>query len=141
MSAEADAAIEDRLTNAVERLSAIQKSVLHHNREAHRIRMHIKDFDVNMDALSLLVTIKSKDEDGSGRQVLEDLTKYARWSGMQIDATEPERFPDQSRDAVEPAHGKPARRSEERKAGSLGRLLAQVAAAMAVTTALFVLIH
>ena len=134
---------EERLMNAVKRLTGIQKSILELNREANRIRTHIKDFDVNMEALNILANVRSRDEQGGGVRVLEDLIGYARQTGTPIDTGEVRDVPRTHDQAVAPPAevekriehpGEPASRR-------LLKLLTQLAVAAAVTSGLFVLIH
>ena len=141
MGKETGAGGEERLINAVERLTVIQRSILELNREANRIRMHIRDFDVNMDALNILANVRSKDEQGGGVQVLEDLIRYARQTGTQIDAHEGAGARRTSDDAAVPEVEKRIEPAGERASGGLWKLVTQLAVAAAVTSGLFVLIH
>ena len=143
MSTETGAGSEERLVNAVERLTGIQKSILELNREANRIRAYIKDFDVNMEALNILANVRSRDEQGGGVQVLEDLVRYARQTGTQIDAYEgggAPRMPDEAA-LPETEAEKRVEHSGERAPGGLWKVVTQLVAAAAVTSGLFVLIH
>ena len=143
MGKEAGAGDEERLMNAVERLTGIQKSMLELNREANRIRAHIKDFDVNMEALNILANVRSKDEQGGGVRVLEDLIGYARQTGTPIDAGGAGDIP------RTPDHAVPTPSEVEKRIENPGipasrgllKLLTQLAVAAAVTSGLFVLIH
>ena len=143
MDTETGAGNEERLVQAVERLTEIQKSILELNREARQIRAHIKDFDVNIDALNLLAKARSKDEEAGGVQVLEDLIRYARETGTPIDAfagSEPFRLPDEAAVPLQDG-GRHVEHVEEPGARGRWKLITQLAVAAAVTSGLFVLIH
>ena len=146
MGAETDARSDDRLATALERLTGIQKSIQNLHQEAARIRRHIKDFDVDVDALNLLVTVRSKEETNDGGKLLEHMISYARRTGMPMGVYENEgiarmsdrpapvdRSPPAAEEGVEPG-------GERRPAGRL-QWVAQILVAAAVTTGLFVLIH
>ena len=146
MGADTDARSDERLAAALERLASIQKSLMELNQEAARIRRHIQDFDVNVDALNLLATARSKDEKSGGGKVLEDVIRYARKTGMQMGAHGGEDIPRMPEDPV-PMNLAPSafeRNTESREGGKSSgflKLLSQLAVAAAVTTGLFVLIH
>ena len=141
-----DAGSEKRLMDAVERLTRIQKSVLELNQEANRIRRHIKDFDVNLDALNILANVRSKDEKDGGVQVLEDLIRYARETGTQLTACEMRVPPREDTpltldDSVKSTVEKKLEYTKERESQGLLRILSQLLIAAAITSGLFVLIH
>lgn len=141
MAAERKATSEERLIEAVERLTTNQRSVHELQLEANRIRQYIRDYDVDMEALNLLVTVRMRAGKDGGTRVLEDLFRYARLTGTQLDA--PERPPAAGgrAEAAPPVAEKKAERAEERESGSSWKFFAQLAAALALTTGLFVLIH
>ena len=144
MGTRTDAGSEERLINAVERLTAIQKSVLKLNQEANRIRTHIRDFDINVDALNVLANVRSRDEKGGGAQVLEDVIRYARQTGAPLSSHEGRRAPGRPEGAAQTRvedSGKSIERGREREATGLLKLLAQLVAAAALTSGLFALIH
>lgn len=137
---------DDRLMAALERLAGIQISISELNQEAARIRRHIQDFDVNVDALNVLAIVRSKDEKFGRGKVLEDVISYARQTGMPVSVQRDEdirRSPDSPvrLDPPAPAHQSSVESREERASADRLRVLAQVAAAAAVTIVLFVLIH
>ncbi len=137
---------DERLMAALERLAGIQVSISELNQEAARIRRYIQDFDVNLDALNVLALVRSKDERFGPGKVLGDVIRYARQTGMPVGAEDgevllrgadsPARF-----DTSAPEYERPVESSDEEAPAGLVRVLAQVAAAVAVTIALFVLIH
>ena len=138
---------DDRLMAALERLADIQVSISELNQEAARIRRHIQDFDVNVDALNVLAIVRSKDERFGRGKVLEDVIRYARQTGMPMvgaqggedilrSSDSPARFATPA-----PAHERSVESGEERESSDRLRVAAQVAAAVAVTIGLFVLIH
>lgn len=146
MGADTDARSDERLAAALERLAGIQKSIMELNQEAARIRRHIQDFDVNVDALNLLATARSRDEKSGGGKVLEDVIRYARKTGMQMGAQEGEDVAPMPRDPapmnpVPPAVEQSIELRGERRSSDFLKLLSQLAVAAAVTTGLFVLIH
>ena len=146
MGAETDARSDDRLAAALERLASIQKSILELNQEANQIRRHIKDFDVNVDALNVLAIVQSKDAKSGEGKVLEDMIRYARQTGMTMGAYGGEkisRMPEEAVlvDSVPLAVEKSMEPGGERSAGGVLKLLSQFVVAAAVTTGLFVLIH
>ena len=138
---------DDRLMAALERLAGIQVSISELNQEAARIRRHIQDFDVNVDALNVLAIVRSKDERLGRGKVLEDVIRYARQTGMPMggaqggeDILRSSDFLAQSATPA-PAHERSVESGEERALSDRLRVVAQVAAAVAVTIGLFVLIH
>ena len=141
MGKETGAGSEERLNNTVERLTRIYGSITELNREANRIRVHIKDFDVNVEALNMLANARSRDEQGGGMQVLQDLIRYARQTGTQIEAYEGEGALQTPDDSIPLAVEKSIEVSGDRESRGLLKLLSQLAAALAVTLGLFVLIH
>ena len=144
MDTSADAGSEERLANAVERLTAIQKSVLELNQEANRIRTHIRDFDVNVDALNVLANVRSRDEKGGGAQVLEDVIRYARQTGTPLSSHEGRPAPGRPEGAAQTRveeRETSIERGGERETRDLLKLLAQLVAAAALTSGLFALIH
>ena len=141
MGKETGAGSEEHLINAVERLTVIQRSILELNREANRVRMHIRDFDVNMDALNILANARSRDEQGGGMQVLQDLIRYARQTGTHIDAYEGGGVPRKFDDALPPEVEESIEHPGERASGGFLKLVTQLVAAAVVTSGLFVLIH
>ena len=141
MGTETEAAGEERLANAAEQLTVIYRSITELNREANRIRVHIKDFDVNVEALNMLANARSRDEKGGGVQVLQDLFEYARQMGARIDAGESEVAPRRAADAMPSSVEKSIEEAGEREPRDLLKLFSQLAAALALTWGLFVLIH
>ena len=145
MVAESDASCDDRLASALERLASIQKSILELNVEANQIRRHVKDFDLNVDALNLLAIARSRDEKSGGGNVLADVVRYARQTGMQVGApgsedTAPVPEEEKAREPRPSALEENAEPERERSLGAL-KLVSQLVVAAAVTTGLFVLIH
>jgi len=145
MVAESDASGDDRLASALERLASIQKSILELNVEANQIRRHVKDFDLNVDALNLLAIARSRDEKSGGGNVLADVVRYARQTGMQVGVPGSEEISPvpEEEEAREPrplALEENAEPERERSLGAL-KLISQLVVAAAVTTGLFVLIH
>ena len=138
---------DDRLMAALERLADIQVSISELNQEAARIRRHIQDFDVNVDALNVLAIVRSKDERFGRGKVLEDVIRYARQTGMPMEGAQGGEDVLRSSDSLArsatpaPAHERSAGSGEERASSDRLRVAAQVAAAVAVTIGLFVLIH
>ena len=146
MGADTDARSDERLAAALERLAGIQKSIMELNQEAARIRRHIQDFDVNVDALNLLATARSRDEKSGGGKVLQDAIRYARKTGMQMGAQGGEDVAPVLRDPASmnvtpPALEMNMESREERRPSDFLKLLSQLLVAAAVTTGLFVLIH
>ena len=144
MGRETDAGREERLENAAERLTVIYRSITELNREANRIRAHVKDFDINVEALNMLANARSRDEKGGGAQVLQDLFVYARRMGARIDAIdagEGEAAPRRAGDAMRSSVEKSIEAAEEPEPRNLWKLLSQLAAALVLTWGLFVLIH
>lgn len=146
MGTETDVETDDRLTTALERLTRIQRSILELNQEAMRIRRHIKDYDLNVDALNILATVRSKDEKGGGVQVLQDLLGYARQTGTQLEAYEvggthrtgtPRTLDDSVKSTVE----RSVENAVEKTSRGVVKLLSQLVIALVVTSGLFALIH
>lgn len=145
MGVELDASGADRLASALERLASIQKSILELNQEANQIRRHVKDFDLNVDALNLLAIARSRDEKSGGENVLADVVRYARQTGMQMGAPgsgDISPMPEEEK-AHEPRPLALEEYAEPERERSLGvlKLVSQLVVAAAVTTGLFVLIH
>ena len=141
MGRETDAGREERLENAAERLTVIYRSITELNREANRIRAHIRDFDVNVEALNMLANARSRDEKGGGAQVLQDLFEYARRMGARIDAGEAEVAPRKAGDEMQSSVEKSIQVAGETQPKDLLKLFWQLAVALALTWGLFVLIH
>ena len=146
MGADTDARGDERLAAALDRLASIQKSMLELNQEANRIRRHVKDFDLNVDALNILAIARSRDEKSGGGKVLEDVVRYARQTGMRTGADaggNVSRIAEEAvpLDPVPPAMEKSMEPGEGRSSGGVLKLLSQLVVAAAVTTGLFVLIH
>lgn len=141
MAAERKATTEERLVEVVERLTTNQKSVHELQLEANRIRRYISDYDVDMEALNLLVSVRMRAGEDGGTRVLEDLFRYARLTGTRFDAPEGLPAPGRRAEDAPPVVEQKVEREEERESGSLWKFLAQLAAALAVTTGLFALIH
>ncbi len=141
MEADTDTRSDERLAVALERLAGIQKSIRELNQEAARIRRHIQDFDVNVDALNLLATARSRDEKSGGGKVLEDVIRYARRTGMLVGAPGGEDIPRIPEDPAPPLLEQSVELRRERRPSDFLKLLSQLAVAAAVTTGLFVLIH
>ena len=146
MGAETDARSDDRLAAALERLASIQKSILELNQEANQIRRHVKDFDVNVDALNVLAIVRSRDEKSGGGKVLEDVIAYARQTGTRMGAYGGEDVSRTSDDSAPPHSTLPADEKNmepggERRSGGYMNLLSQFVVAAAVTIGLFILIH
>lgn len=141
MATESNVESDDRLKDALDRLTSIQTSKLDLNQEALRIRKHIRDFDVNVDALNILADVRSKDQKGEGARVLEDLIRYARQTGTQVDLPGSGAAPPLPGETVLPVVERPPDHSDERALRGRWKLFSQLAAAIAVTFGLFALIH
>ena len=132
---------DDRLSAALERLTSIQKSRLELSQEANQIRRHIKDFDINVDALNILATVRSKDQTGDGARILAEVNSYARKTGMQVEALEDSEpsidSSSSSSEFVQQFHQKPENTTTSRT----WKTVSQFVLAVAVTLGLFVLIH
>ena len=141
MATESNVESDDRLRAALDRLTSIQTSKLGLNQEALRIRKHIKDFDVNVDALNILADVRSKDQKGEGARVLEDLIRYARLTGTQVDTQAGDAVAPPSGDAMLSVVERQPDQSEEKTLQDRWKPFFQLAAAIAVTLGLFALIH
>ena len=148
MSTSLDAGTEQKLTDAVERLTSVHKSLKESTKTAHSIRRHIKDFDIDMDALNLLVNLKSGDDNVDKGRVLENLVTYARLTGTPLKASVEREARVEGNDLRGPLRDSaPAPNDErmeyaaERESRGLLKLLSQIFVAMALTFGLFVLIH
>ena len=134
---EADA----RLVDAVERLTKIQKSILDLNQEALRIRNHIRDFDINIEALNILVSIKSRDLQHGGQHVLQDLNIYAEQVGTYAE------IGDEGEKADNPVAPPSRPESSSEKNGNHSespsplRLVSQLLAAACISLGLFLLVR
>lgn len=142
-----DAGSDERLVQAVERLTRINVSIAELNREAIQVRTRIRDFDVNVEALSMLAGARSRDEKGGGEQVLRDVIRYARQMGTPLEVLErggplapAPRAPGDAGMPGPEGEGS-TERTEERVAAGPWKVLTQVAMALALTTGLFALIH
>ena len=138
---------DTRLATALERLIHIQKSIMKLNQEALKIRRHLNDYDVNIEAMSILVNMRSKDEKNSGAQVLKDLIEYASQTGTK---TATHAGPDASQSSekepramVVEQYSELGDRAPNKEGASLDvtKLLYQIGAAIVVTLGLFALIH
>ena len=142
MEATATSQDEIRLIEAVERLTEIRNSVEELNKEANRIRAHIKDFEIDVNAVNILSTVRCKDKPGDGRRLLAEVMEYARKTGMSFEAMGPSGLQVEAASAAWPS-GDGQWTSEE----ALGtpsnnwKTVSQFAAAVAITLGLFVLIH
>ena len=141
MDSGADAATDDRLVQALERLTRIYGSIADLHREAIQVRTRLRDLDINVEALNMLASAKSKDEKGDGELVLTDLFRYARRTGMQMEAQEYFAPPLVLHEVRVPEPESRVENNEGPAPKGLLKLLTQVAVAMAVTSGLFVLIH
>ena len=129
-----------RVQDAIDRLTDIQTSIRGLNQEAMRVRNHIRDFDVNMDALNLLVNVRAKEPKDGGRKTLEALVQYAR----QVGSLPSEEAPPVPRALQSPASFStvtPTTPSDAPPSGSLLKLASQLTIAMGVTWVLFSLLR
>ena len=136
-----DADGEERLRSALERLTNIQKSILELNQEANQIRRHIRDFDVNIEALSILATVRTKDQKSDGVRLLSDISEYARQTGIHLDAlpmSDSSTEPPPSR-AQSDSHLRV--RTETTAQRPKWKTVSQLVVAALVTVGLFVLVH
>ena len=137
-----DAPSDERLKAALKRLTSIQRSMVELNQETNRIRRHIRDFDVNLDALTILANVRGKDEKGGGVQVLEDLITYARHTGTDLrihgESGGSSQTPGES---ARPVVEHSMEHAEERESRGLLKLLSQLAVAIVITLGLFFLVH
>ena len=133
---------ETRLIEAVERLTEIRNSIDELNKEANRIRAHIKDFEIDVNAVNVLTTVRCKDKTGDGRQLLAEVVEYARKTGMTFEAMAPSGPSVEEASAALPT-GDGQWISEETfdTSGNKWKTVSQFATAVAITLGLFVLIH
>lgn len=145
MTTNMNAGTEERLIEAVERLASIQRSMMDLRKETNLVRNHIRDFDVNMEALNILVTLRSKDEKEGGVPVLEDLVTYARLMGTpletHVEGDSNRRALVESVQASIDERMEHAAEGESRESTGVLKLLSQLLVATALTFGLFVLIH
>ena len=80
---------ETRLIEAVERLTEIRSSIDELNKEANRIRAHIKDFEIDVNAVNILTIVRRSDKAGDGTRLLAEVVEYARRTGMALEAMGP----------------------------------------------------
>lgn len=133
---------EARLIEAVERLTEIRSSIDELNKEANRIRAHIKDFEIDVNAVNILTVVRRSDKSGDGTRLLAEVVEYARRTGMALEAMTP------ASPLAEPA---PATltatdgqwNSEEVLVVTQSRwkTVSQLALAVAITLGLFALVH
>ena len=133
---------ETRLIEAVERLTEIRSSIDELNKEANRIRSHIKDFEIDVNAVNILTIARCQDKTGDGRRLLAEVVEYARRTGMTFEAMGP------SEVSVETAPAALAATdgqwdSEEVLVVTQSRwkTVSQFALAVAITLGLFALVH
>ena len=62
MDSGANAGTDDRLVQALERLTRIYGSISDLHREAIQVRTRLRDLDINVEALNMLASARSKDE-------------------------------------------------------------------------------
>ena len=141
MVTERDTDADERLRTALERLTSIQSSVVGLNKEANQLKRHIKDFDINVDALTILANMRSKDQKDGGAQVLTDLTKYAVIAGLRSESHETNLPPAKPVAFTLPAAGKPESTLPRRAPAERIKLALQILAAVVITAGLFALIH
>ena len=133
---------ETRLTEAVERLTEIRNSIDELNKEANRIRMHIKDFEIDVNAVNILTTIRWKDNTGGGRRLLEEVVEYARRTGVTFEAMGPSsQAAVTTTSAVADTDGQWASEEMLVVTQSRWKTMSQLALAVVITLGLFVLIH
>ena len=142
MEATTNSQDETRLTEAVERLTEIRNSIDELNKEANRIRAHIKDFEIDVNAVNILTTVRCKDKAGDGRRLLAEVVEYARKTGMTFEAMGPSSPPVEEASAALPS-GDGQWISEEAfgTSGNKWKTVSQFATAVAITLGLFALIH
>lgn len=142
MAASARSQDETRLIEAVERLTEIRNSIDELNKEAYRIRAHIKDFEIDIDAVNILTTVRCQDKTGDGRRLLAEVVEYARRTGMKFEAMECSGPQVEAAPAALPS-GDGQWVSEETLGASPSRwkMVLQFALAVAITLGLFALIH
>ena len=133
---------EARLTEAVERLTKIRNSIDELNKEANRIRAHIKDFEIDVNAVNILTTARCKDKTGDGGRLLAEVVEYARRTGMTFEAMVPSSQPLGNAPSALAADGQWV--SGEAPVGasqSKWMTASQLALAVAITLGLFTLVH
>ena len=141
MSTYLDESTKERLVNSLERLRTIQESIFHLNQESTKLRQYIRDFEVDIDALTILANIQSKDRPSNGARLLSTIIQYA-----DIAAVSPERASpaaavavDTGDSAVEPDDTRlPLAEGRE---GGIWRTTFQCVAGVAIAICLFVLVH
>ena len=133
---------ETRLTEAVERLTEIRNSIDELNKEANRIRAHIKDFEIDVNAVNVLTTVRCKDKSGDGTRLLAEVVEYARKTGMTFEAMGPSGLQVEAASAaLLPGDGQWISEEALGPPSNNWKTVSQFAAAVAVTLGLFVLIH
>ena len=75
----------------VDQMSALQRMVSESQQELQRLRQDAKTDGVNVDALNLLVLIRSRNLPDGGTRILNDLVEYAVDVGIQFDLGTPTR--------------------------------------------------
>jgi hypothetical protein len=93
MTSDNDALDAKRITDYVERMSELQTLVQESGSQIGQIRQDAKSNGVNPEALTLIGLAKARNPRDGGVLLLNDIIRYARQAGMEIDA-DPQAFPD-----------------------------------------------
>ena len=133
---------ETRLIEAVERLTEIRNSIDELNKEANRIRVHIKDFEIDVNAVNILTIARCQDKIGNGRRLLAEVAEYARRTGITFEAMEPSNVPVEIVPAAQAASdGQWYGEEILEDTHSRWKTVSQIALAVAITLGLLALVH
>ncbi|MDD9979768.1 MAG: hypothetical protein OXU81_00140 [Gammaproteobacteria bacterium] len=131
-----------RLTEAVDRLTEIRNSIDDLNKEANRIRAHIRDFEIDVNAVNILTNVRCRDKAGDGTRLLVEVVEYARRTGMTFEAMGPFNPSVVVASAASgPRDGQWASGEVREVSQSKWKTVYQFALAVAITFGLFALVH
>ena len=69
----------------IDQMSAVQRMISEPQRELQQLRQDAKTDGINVDALNLLVQVRSRSLPDGGTRILNDLVEYAVGIGIQFD--------------------------------------------------------
>lgn len=133
---------ETRLIEAVERLTEIRNSIDELNKEANRIRVHIKDFEIDVNAVNILTIARCQDKTGNGKRLLAEVAEYARRTGITFEAVGPSEVPVEiASAALATSDGQWYGEEMLEDTHSRWKTVSQLALAVAITLGLLALVH
>ena len=89
MTEESTSTESSLLKQYIDHMSGVQGMILEPQRELQQLRQDAKTDGLNVDALNLLVQVRSRSLPDGGARILNDLVEYAIGIGIQFDQVSP----------------------------------------------------